>query len=235
LLTVGTPAAWANSTAYTYGQVVSHNGTNCSTKLNHTSRLAYAPILGSAYWHPMTGDTYEVYTPYDEGLLQLLQFVQSADVMTIACEYASVYELARLGQTQWAFSAVAFEPAIQPPSNLTGTGTVGEDAKFREYLITSAKKETYEESYPALLMSGESGWSFPVDIAWDEADDAQEYYIYRADNGVFGYIGTAQGTSFEDIGYTPDFSETPPEEYNPFYGPWAPANASSPGAVTYYQ
>lgn len=65
-------------------------------------------------------------------------------------------------------------------------------------------------------------------ITWTEVSGVQEYSVYREQNGVFGYIGTATGATFSDTGITPDMTETPPSLRNPFL-------EESPGCVAYYQ
>lgn len=70
----------------------------------------------------------------------------------------------------------------------------------------------------------------PITITWDLVDGAREYNVYRSVNGVFGFIGTASTNAFSDIGYTPDTTETPPTERNPF-----PADIDFPAAVGFYQ
>lgn len=46
----------------------------------------------------------------------------------------------------------------------------------------------------------------PIKVSWAAVSAATEYNIYRLINGAYGFIGIAQGTGFDDIGYTPNFS-----------------------------
>ncbi len=58
----------------------------------------------------------------------------------------------------------------------------------------------------------------PHIISWAAAAGAIEYNIYKDVNGVFGFLGVAGGTTFNDVGAAPDTADTPPLERNPFEG-----------------
>lgn len=70
----------------------------------------------------------------------------------------------------------------------------------------------------------------PHTVSWTAAAGAQEYNIYKAVNGVYGFLGTAVGTSFSDVGVAADVSDTPPDARNPFSGA-----GNFPSAVAYTQ
>lgn len=53
-------------------------------------------------------------------------------------------------------------------------------------------------------------------IAWTAVADAQKYYIYKRQGGVFGLIAETTATTYHDAALTPDVSSTPPAAYNPF-------------------
>lgn len=54
--------------------------------------------------------------------------------------------------------------------------------------------------------------------------------VYRAVNGVYGFVGDANGTSFTDNNIAPDLDIGPPAARNPFLFP-----GQYPGAVGYYE
>ena len=58
--------------------------------------------------------------------------------------------------------------------------------------------------------------SDPITLTWTAAAGASEYNIYKAVNGVYGFIGTSATTSFADVGATPDTSDTPPKDSDIF-------------------
>lgn len=70
----------------------------------------------------------------------------------------------------------------------------------------------------------------PHAISWQPVTGALEYNVYKEENGVYGLIGVAGGTGFDDTGITPDLSATPPIYRNPFLDP-----DNYPSTVTYYQ
>lgn len=65
-------------------------------------------------------------------------------------------------------------------------------------------------------------------LSWTAVSGIQEYNVYLQVNGVFYYIGTAQGSSFTDLGADPDYSITPPSPRNPFEDDY-------PASTGYYQ
>lgn len=69
----------------------------------------------------------------------------------------------------------------------------------------------------------------PVTVTWGAVPAAIEYNIYREINGIFAYIGTSASTSFEDLGYGADASDTPPVSFDLF------SLSGNPGAVGFFQ
>lgn len=70
----------------------------------------------------------------------------------------------------------------------------------------------------------------PATVTWTAVAGALEYNVYREVNGIFAYVGTSAGTSFEDLGYTADPSDTPPIDFPVFA-----TTGEYPAAVGYYQ
>lgn len=66
-------------------------------------------------------------------------------------------------------------------------------------------------------------------LTWTGVADAQSYNIYRNSNGLFGYVGTTEDTTFTDNNIEPDLDDSPPRRRRPFDG------ANYPGAVTYHK
>lgn len=65
-------------------------------------------------------------------------------------------------------------------------------------------------------------------LSWTAVSGVQEYNVYFQVNGVFYYIGTAQGASFVDLGADPDYTITPPSPRDPF-------EDGNPAVTGYYQ
>lgn len=67
-------------------------------------------------------------------------------------------------------------------------------------------------------------------IAWDAASLAVRYNVYKLKNGLYGYIGQTDVTSFTDDNIDPDLSKTPAIANTPF------ATATNyPNGVGYYE
>jgi Ubiquitin-activating enzyme E1 FCCH domain len=62
---------------------------------------------------------YEVVTPYLEADLMDLQYVQSADVVTIVHPDYPPSNLSRTGDAAWSFEAISFAPGILPPTGIS--------------------------------------------------------------------------------------------------------------------
>lgn len=141
-----TPAAWSNLTAYVVGDLAASGGVNYYCKVAHTNQ---APP-NATYWYPMpAGGILEIPTPYAHGDLRRLQFVQSADVMTICHPSYPVYELRRYSATRWTLSAAAFVPSIDRPTGCVATAG-GAGAFTYRYRVTAVKPSTFEESLGGL-------------------------------------------------------------------------------------
>lgn len=217
--------AWSSLTTYAIGDLVSDTGVNyyaIQAGLNHLTS-------DTAYWYPLTGVIYEIPSPYVEADLATLQFEQSADVMTIVHPNYAPRDLSRLGQTQWTLAATTFAPSISAPANPDTDGGAGSAYKWK---VTAVKSETLEESLPsAATTSGdEPTVATPIEVTWDAVSGAQEYNVYRAVNGIYGYIGTASTNSFDDDGVTPDISDTPPIARTPFA-----STSNYPSTTGYFQ
>lgn len=172
---------------------------------------------------------YTISTPYVEADLQDIQYVQSADIITLAHPNYAPRELSRTGHTSWTLSTITFAPLQAAPTGLSNTGAAGSTTNW---VVTAVATETYEES----LASSSTGTSAtptsgsPITVSWSAASGAQSYNIYKSLNGVYGFIGSAVGTSFIDTGIAVDPEETPPASRNPFN-----ATDDYPSTVTYFQ
>ena len=189
---------------------------------------------GTSYGAFISGGTaarvYTVATPYVEADLPLLKFTQSADVVTITHPNYPESRLARLGPTNWTLTTPSFAPVAQPPTgvsvvaNTTGSIAYG-------YVVTSIDATTGEESLPTAQVKVLNGNATADNtISWTAGTNVSLYSVYKAVNGVFGFIGDTPGVSFEDTNFAPALSTTPPRAGNPFTGP-----GYYPGASSYYQ
>lgn len=192
------------------------------TAVNSTAFTAYASAGTVAR-------VYTIVTPYAMADLPDLRFVQSADVITIVHPSYAPRELSRTAHTSWTLAAITFAPAQPAPTNPANNGAAG---ATNSWVITAINTETREESLPtaATTSSATPSAGAPIAVTWTAAAGATEYNIYRAVNGLYGFIGSAVGASYSDVGATPDTTDNPPEARNPF-----PSANNYPSCVTYYQ
>ncbi|MBE7705426.1 MAG: hypothetical protein E7Z90_06430 [Cyanobacteria bacterium SIG29] len=178
----------------------------------------------------------EIETPYLKEDLPNIKYAQNADVLTICHNNYSPSELSRLSHYDWSLTDITFQPQILPPTNLNAIWTGGREAtKTYKYVVTSVKKDTYEESNHSVEVSvigePESYWGVNdyITLTFDGVENSVEYNIYRDVNGVFGYVGTTSNTTFIDDKIEPDLSSTAPIFTNPF------ENDNNPACVNYFQ
>lgn len=154
---------------------------------------------------------YTITTPYIEDHLQDIQFVQSADVVTLVHPNYAPQELTRLDHTSWELAEITLTPGVEAPTNVAVSGAGG---VVDEWVVTSLKEETFEESLQSASVGSSTAATSgaPRTISWTVADGAVQYNIYKKKNGVYGFIGNASGTEFIDNGITADTTEVPPTQ-----------------------
>ena len=226
VLLCGTLTAYNGATAYVPGDKVASGGVNYYCIANTTGN---APP-NATYWYAMPADgTYEIPTPYLTADLDTLQYDQSGDVVTLMHQSYAPRELRRTGHTTWVLASITFAPSIAAPTGVANSGAAGATTSW---VVTTVKAETLEESLQstATTSSATPSSGSPITVSWSAVTGAAEYNIYRALNGIYGYVGTAAGTSFSDTGALPNTAETPPTARNPFSG-----SGNYPATGTYYQ
>ena len=184
----------------------------------------------TAYASGGTADAiFELSTPYAAADLFELQYVQSADVMTIVHPTYAPKDLTRTDHDAWALSSITFAPSQAYPTNLTTTVNASGSETYN-YAVTAVNEENAEESLAAEVTLTGASTTPDNTINWVEASGAGSYNIYRQKNGVFGFIGRAEGSSFQDENIDPDTGDSPPKARNPFN-----AVNDYPSAVGYHQ
>ena len=191
-------------------------------------------VSTSAYTAWASGGTsaryYTLATPYTAAQLPRIKFVQSFDKMTICHPSHAPRELTRTGHAAWTMMAMLFVPQQAAPDTIA----VSSGGTTEYYAVTAINDATGEES----LQSVHVGASGPtVTLTITPITGCSLYTIYRRKNGVYGLIGTAKAPSagasvtFTDATIAPDFSNTPPQQRNPFAsGSIGSAVASSGGS-----
>jgi len=227
-VTVSGVPAWDSGTSYVAGDLVTSGGV---TYYARGASLASAPP--GATWYALTGDLYEIPSPF--GAHGLFNWVQSGRVITMTHPEEPPHELHFQALTRWVIRPVVTEPSIAAPTGVSGTAGAAGTRTFA-YQVTAAATETFEESHPSAVATvpsaAEPTPDAPHDVTWTAVTGAAEYYVYGDPygNAVYGFLGTTTATTFHDTGYVPDFSVTPPIPRPLFTAP-----NDYPAHAAYYQ
>ncbi len=224
----GSPAAYNGATAYVVGDLVSSAGTKYYCIANTTGN---APP-NATYWYalPATGE-YEVKSPFLEADLFDIHYVQSADVFTLVHPNYAPRELRRYAATNWRIESIAFASTLTAPTGVSATNTTGTGTTTYTYKVAAVASDGLEESLASseasctndLLTTGNKNT-----FSWSAVSGAARYNVYKKSNGLFGYIGQTDATSFVDDNITADVGKTPPIQDTPF-------SSDYPGAVSYFE
>lgn len=96
---------------------------------------------------------YEVATNYAEADLGALNYVQSADVVTLTHTSYPPSELSRTAHTNWSFSDKAFIPGTSFPESVGVSGGAAGSSTYA-YKVTAINDDTNEESLPGTRDGG---------------------------------------------------------------------------------
>jgi len=187
--------------------------------------------------HEKAGQLVEIETPYSDADIPFIKRSQSGDVLTLTHPKYPVINLSRYSHYDWRIENAVFEPDIQAPTGVKAvwTGDTKENSRTYKYLVTAVDGETNEESKRSNVVQAtghrEANWLTTeyMTVSWNAVPGATEYNVYRSVNGVFAYIGVAEGTSFTDNNIEPDLTSTAPVYKNPF------VNNNYPSCSAYFQ
>jgi hypothetical protein len=132
-----TGSAWATTTAYAIGDIVTNGGTTYYAVSAHTSGT-FATDLAAGRWYaqPASG-ALEIPSPYQESELRELQYVQVNDIMYIAHANHAPRKLTRVSDTNWTLTTVAWKYPPLLDQNLTTT-TIGSSAASGSATLTAS-------------------------------------------------------------------------------------------------
>lgn len=155
---------------------------------------------------------YELATPYQEAELFDIHYVQSADIVTLVHPNHPPMELRRYGAADWRLSPIRFKPELDAPQGVEATAHGGGGILYG-YVVTALAPDGRSESEASaevevvndLYTSGHRNA-----LRWNPVNGASRYKVYKRQNGLYGYIGQAVATSFDDDNISPDMSATPP-------------------------
>ena len=160
---------------------------------------------------------YTLTTVYTTAQLFEIKFAQTADEMTLTHATHPVKTLTRTGHSVWTLTSDTFAPLQAAPTSGSVTPDSGASTTWL-YQVTAVNDETGEESLP-LSTSTSTGETTPANtIAWTGGAGASIHNVYRSDNGIYGFIGRTEDSSFYDANIDPVLTDTPPSARNPFSG-----------------
>lgn len=168
------------------------------------------------------GNPYEVATPYAGADLFDIHYVQSADVLTLVHPKYAPRELRRMGALNWTLTVIQFATSLTPPTGLSAVATLGTQPGTltdHTYAVTTVDASGLDESLlsdPATCSNNLFATGAYNVVNWNLAAGGTRYNVYKKANGVWGYMGQADGGTFKDDNITPDISRTPPERSDPF-------------------
>ncbi len=231
-------SAWNSNGTYSVGEIVIHNNINYYAKT--TTQNNQPP--NATYWYPMptNPNIYEIPHPYLEAELFDVNYVQSADVITLVHPNHAPRELRRLSATQWELRVIDFNSPLTAPTNVavsmyipSSTSTNTDTYVSHEYVVTAVKSNLVDESNQStaasvnnnIFVSGAKNT-----ITWNAVSGASRYRVYKQQGGIYGFLGETTSTTLVDDNIAPDFSRTPPIHENDFVG-----SGNYPGAVSYFE
>lgn len=181
---------------------------------------------------------YEITTPYGTEDLSRLVFTQDADQMTITHPDYDPRRLSRTADDNWSLDVINYSSSVTVPTGVAVT-TVGTastlDNKDYTYVVT-AVDENGVESLPSSSVThniDEMTTTYGSKITWTAVAGAEYYRVYRDPSngtGIYAWVGDTQNEVFEDYNVSPDTSDAPPSEYEPFSG-----TDDKPSSVGYFQ
>lgn len=174
---------------------------------------------------PDVGQPFDLATDYQENELFELKFKQSLDVVSLAHVNHAPAELKRFDHDDWTITDVVFSPLISAPATVTATPTDDNantgDFTLRDYKYkVSAIAANGEESLPSTdigdcqnVLGLDGNYN---DVTWSAVAGAVKYVVYKESNGLYGFIGQADGLTFRDDNISPNLGDGPQGEEDPF-------------------
>lgn len=178
------------------------------------------------------GSPYTRTTPWTASQAQVIDFVQSIDVMFVAHRAHAPRRLSRLADNNWTLATVQINPTVPSPTISAITPRVAGSETYR-YRVTAVVDGV--ESFPSATVATTTAQLLSLEGARNLIDftavaGANEYRVYRMRNGVAGYIGFTDNLQFRDDNISPDSTVTPPVEASLFG-----VGGDYPSVVSIYQ
>jgi hypothetical protein len=173
--------AYSSTGVYAIGSLVSSGGVNYYCVLGTSGN---APP-NATYWYPLTGNIYEIPSPYAYADLPLLKKFQSLDVMWLLHPSYRPANLNRFGQTNWTYTPLLFLPSQSSLTTDLGATAGAGGTQVNNYLVTTENLYTGEESLPGTTFNPGSTISKAVSSAY-LGDDTQGHYTFITTSTAHG-------------------------------------------------
>jgi hypothetical protein len=162
-----------------------------------------------------------------------LKFAQSADVMTLCHPNHPPMNLTRTANDNWTLVAVSFAPSVNRPSGVVATANTPGPAGY-SYQVTALGSNGVTESLPSQFTAFTTANSATMSTTPNAhitiataglVAGAVLYNFYRSPEvpdsiavagQSYGFIGSSTTGAFVDANIAPDFTQTPPQAFNPF-------------------
>jgi hypothetical protein len=131
-------SAWATTTAYAIGDIVTNGGTTYYAVSAHTSGTFSTDLAAGRWYAQPASGALEVPSPYQESELREIQYVQVNDIMYLAHANHAPRKLARLADNDWTLTTVAWSYPPLLDQNLTTTTIASSAASGSATLTASA-------------------------------------------------------------------------------------------------
>jgi len=139
------------------------------------------------------------------------------------------------------FTVRAYSTGVALSTTAYGTWSSGGYVQFGDksldftsyYVITSLPSNGLDESTPSAAGSVANNLNAQGSsntITWSAVSGAAKYNVYKRQNGVYGFIGQTDLTTFTDNNIGPDLGITPP-----IFDPVFNSSGNYPGAVSYFE
>jgi hypothetical protein len=181
-------------------------------------------------------------SPYAATDLQLLKFVQVANVMYLTHPSYPPYTLTFVSPTSWVFTQISFGTSLSAPTGLSGSysGAAGTSTNYL-YGVTAVDANGQESAVATVAFTGTGNIAVnagTVTVSWSAVAGAVSYNVYKSGvsytgavptGSAMGFVQSVTGTSIADTNIVANFSFAPPVLENPF------ASSNNPGTACFFQ